>query len=985
METEQLNKTEQQNLQTAVSADKPGKSPSTIKKGKAKVSKSAKEPVVAKKKAAKPRAEVKHEAAAKKTVKAKAVKQAATAAATKIIFQLRFHTKPGQSLFVAGSHAVLGNGDIAHALPLQYLNEETWAATADINAASVPEQGIGYNYVLKMEDGSVIYDWGEDKKLTPELFTYKEVFISDSWNFAGYYDNAFYTEPFQNVLLKNNHTEVKTKEPKKFTHIFRIKAPLLKKGETICLLGDAEETGRWTAETPVLLSRKAGEDFHSVALDLAKIDFPLIYKYGIYDSVHKKFLQYEDGKNRVLFQAHAAAKNKISIINDGFIVLPDNTWKGAGVSIPVFSLRSKNSWGVGEFADIKLLVDWAEKTGLRLIQILPVNDTHATGTWSDSYPYAAISAFALHPMYINPDALASKKNKKILKAAKAERSALNEKDTVDYEAVNNLKWKLLKELYALQKKETFASAAFKDFYKKNRHWLEPYSAFCYYRDLYNTSDFNNWPANNIYNADDVTALFDSAKTADDVLLHCFVQYHLHVQLQEAAAYAHEHGVIIKGDIAIGIYRYGADAWQRPDLFNMHLQAGAPPDDFAVKGQNWGFPTYNWQKMEADGFAWWRQRFEQMSYYFDAFRIDHILGFFRIWSIPMHAVEGIMGHFEPCMPVHINEFNQRNIWFDYVRYTQPYITDQLLHDEVGDEAEHFKQTYLQPNGNGTYSLLEEYATQRKVEAHFAAFEATEHDNWVKQKLFDLISNIILFEAEGTNGQQFHFRFSVEATRSFQYLNQHTQNQLKELYVDYFFRRQDEFWKKEALKKLPALKRATNMLICGEDLGLVPGSVPEVMKDLGLLSLEIQRMPKQIGREFFHPSDAPYLSVVTPSTHDMSTIRGWWEEDRAKTQRFFNYQLGLWGEAPHSCEPWISRAVIVQHVYAPAMWSIFQMQDLLGISEGLRRPNPIEERINVPAIPRYYWRYRMHVLLEDLLNADEFNAELHGIMEASGRTA
>lgn len=990
---EQLNRDNNQPTPTAKKAKKAKAvteaKPSEIKKAAVQKKKAEEKPAPGK-------------APAKKAKKAKAVEKEATEVlpvtikekkskpvkkpavkTTKVIFQVRFYTKPGQSLFITGNHEIFGNGIIAEALPMQYLNEESWVASIDIAGSAVPAEGIHYNYILKDEEGSAVPDWGEDKKLTPDLFKYEEVLITDAWNFAGYYNNAFYTEPFQNVLLKNNFTEVKIKQPKKFTHILRIKAPLLKKDETVCLVGSAAETGAWDADQPVLLSRKPGEDFHSVALDLSTIDLPLIYKYGVYNTAHEQFVLYENGANRVLFHAHAAAKNKITIANDGFIHLPENNWKAAGVSIPVFSLRSKNSWGVGEFTDIKLLVDWAKKTGLHLIQILPVNDTNATGTWVDSYPYAGISAFALHPMYLNLDALVNKKNKKLLGEAQAERETLNAKDVVDYEGVQKLKRKLFLQIYELQKKETFSSAAFKTFYKANEHWLVPYAAFCYYRDLYKTADFNNWPANNTYNADEAKALFDSAKTADAVLVYCFVQFHLHVQLQDAAAYAHENGIIIKGDIPIGIYRYSADAWQHPELFHMELQAGAPPDDFAVKGQNWGFPTYNWERMEADHFAWWRQRFEQMSYYFDAFRIDHILGFFRIWSIPMHAVEGIMGHFEPCIPVHITEFHERGIWFDYNRYTKPFITDQVLHDMVGDEANYFKQNYLQPDGFGNYVLNEEVSTQRKVEEHFSSHQATEHDNRVKQKLFDLISNIILFEVEGSNGQQFHFRFSVDSTKSFQYLDWHTQNQLKELYVNYFFSRQDNFWRKEAMKKLPALKHSTNMLICGEDLGLVPGSVPEVMRQLGLLSLEIQRMPKQTDREFFHPDDAPYLSVVTPSTHDMSTIRGWWEEDRTKTQRFFNYELGQWGDAPYFCEAWVNRAVVLQHLYAPSMWSIFQLQDILGMNKQLRRLNPHEERINIPAIPKHYWRYRMHLFLEDLLEADEFTIELKGYIQACGR--
>jgi 4-alpha-glucanotransferase len=240
------------------------------------------------------------------------------------------------------------------------------------------------------------------------------VLITDAWNHAGYFENAFYTEPFQNVLLKKNYTAVKVKEPKNFTHIFRVKTPLLAKGQTVCLLGASKETSEWNEAAPILLSSKQGDLFYSVSLDLSHVDLPLVYKYGVYDTENKKFIRYEDGNNRLLYHAHAAAQNKITVINDGFVRLPSASWKGAGVSIPVFSLRSKEGWGVGKFGDLKLLVDWAKKTGLQLIQILPVNDTSATDTWADSYPYAAISAFALHPMYLNIHDVVTKANKHLL-------------------------------------------------------------------------------------------------------------------------------------------------------------------------------------------------------------------------------------------------------------------------------------------------------------------------------------------------------------------------------------------------------------------------------------------------------------------------------------------------------------------------------------------------------------------------------------------
>ncbi len=900
----------------------------------------------------------------------------------KITFQIKFHTNPGQSLYVTGNHTLLGNNNVENAFPLSYLNNEYWVGTLEIPVEQELSEDFFYNYILKNDNGTATIEWGEDKVIQPLTHKTKEILLIDSWNSSSYPENTFYTEPFQGVLLKENFTEVKSKAPQNATHIFKVKAPLLAKGQTLCITGSVAELGEWDIVSPILLSRKADEAWYTIELDLSNSTFPFAYKYGVFDINTNKFIRYEDGKNKVLYDN--ASPDKLTIVSDGFAILPFNTFKGAGVAIPVFSLRSERSFGVGEFTDLKLLVDWAKQVGLKLIQILPVNDTTATHTYTDSYPYAAISAFALHPLYLHLPAIVNKENQSLLMSLQEKQAELNNKSDVDYVSIMAAKWDLIKQIFPSQKKLTFNSPDFIAFFTENAHWLVPYAAFSYFREKYKTSDFNQWPTNQTFDAEQIKSIASSPlEDQDEVSMYYYVQYHLHLQLKDAASYAHENGIIVKGDIPIGIYRNSCDAWQEPHLFNMDMQAGAPPDDFAVKGQNWGFPTYNWQRMREDGFTWWKKRFKQMSYYFDAFRIDHILGFFRIWSIPVHSVEGIMGHFVPAVPVYINEFTERGISFDAERFARPYINDKILTEIFGNDKEDIISHFLDASTKTNFTLKPEFDTQRKVEAYFSSLEDIERNQKLKSGLFDLLSNVILFEAEGSAGKEFHLRIAMDTTTSFKHLDGHTQYQLQDLYVNYFYRRQDNFWMKEALLKLPELKRSTNMLICGEDLGMVPASVPGVMKELAILSLEIQRMPKDPTHEFFHPNDAPYLSVVTPSTHDMSTVRGWWEEDRAATQRFFNSELGQWGTAPYYCEPWINKIILMQHLYSPAMWSIFQLQDLLGISTPLRRENPHEERINIPAEPKHYWRYRMHLTLEQLMDESEFTSELKRYVVQSGR--
>ncbi len=896
----------------------------------------------------------------------------------KIHFKLNYFTQWGQNIAIMGSIPELSNNDPSKALYMNYEWKEDWLLDIDVQRDAPFE--LTYKYVLKDTNGLDVLEWGDDRTILVDPLKDEHVYCYDSWNPAGAVENVFMTSPFQNVLFKENHIPVPATTPKKYTHIFRVKAPTLKKGEALCVVGGSKELGDWASEKPVVMTNEdANWWVAKVNLSTAKVE-SVNYKYGVYDLEDQSLKYFEYGSDRKA--DIVTTKKSLVIVSDSFARIGSYDFKGAGVGIPVFSIRTKSSFGVGDFIDIKLMVDWAKKVGLKLIQVLPLNDTIGTHTAADVLPYAAISAFALSPLYLNlPKMGKLPADNPLNEAYKTKQKELNDLPLVEFLEIVNFKLAYSKALYLENKEKFLKNKSYLKFFKENKHWLVSYAAFCYLRDKNGTADHSKWGEYATFSEAKLERLTSPEQAHfDDIAVNYFIQYHLHLQLLEAAEYAHENGVILKGDIPIGVNRNSVDTWVAPDLYHMHMQAGAPPDMFAIKGQNWELPTYNWEKMEATGFDWWKKRFEQMGYYFDTFRIDHILGFFRIWQIPLHQEEGIMGYLNPSIPVHINEFGEKGVHFDYNRFCVPFITDAVLWEVFGDDANWVKTNCIDIIDGWILRLKPICNTQKKVMEMFDKNMITEKVKW---GLFDLISNVLFFEVEWSNGMMYYPRYGMQTTTSFRYLDNFTKNKIEELYVDYFYRRQDSFWKYSALKKLPAIKRSTNMMICGEDLGMMADCVTSVMNELGILSLEIQRAPKIDTIEFFHPADAKYLSVVTPSTHDMSTIRGWWEEDREVTQRFYNQQLGHWGEAPYFAEWWVCRDMIVQHLYSPAMWAIFQLQDLLSMSDTLRHQNPHEERINVPSNSKHSWRYRMHLTMEELLEQETFNKDLKNYIVQANR--
>ena len=628
------------------------------------------------------------------------------------------------------------------------------------------------------------------------------------------------------------------------------------------------------------------------------------------------------------------------------------------------------------------MIDWAVSTQQKVIQILPINDTTMTHEWTDSYPYNSISIYAFHPMYADIKQMGTLKDKSAAAKFNKKQKELNGLPAMDYEAVNQTKWEYFRLIFKQEGEKVLASGEFGEFFNANKEWLQPYAVFSYLRDAFQTPNFREWPRHSVYNAQDIEKMCrPESVDYPHIALYYYIQFHLHLQLVAATKYAREHGVVLKGDIPIGISRNSVEAWTEPYYFNLNGQAGAPPDDFSVNGQNWGFPTYNWDVMEKYGYRWWMKRLQKMSEYFDAYRIDHILGFFRIWEIPMHAVHGLLGQFIPSIPMSREEIESYGLPFRE-EYLIPYIHESFLGQVFGPHTDYVKQTFLLPAETpGVYHMKPEFTTQREVESFFAG-KNDENSLWIRDGLYTLISDV-LFVPDTKEKDKYHPRIGIQRDFIFRSLNEQEQNAFNRLYDQYYYHRHNEFWRQQAMKKLPQLTQSTRMLVCGEDLGMIPDCVSSVMNDLRILSLEIQRMPKNPMHEFGYLNEYPYRSVCTISTHDMSTLRGWWEEDYLQTQRYYNTMLGHYGTAPTVATPELCEEVVRNHLKSNSILCILSLQDWLSIDGKWRNPNVQEERINVPANPRNYWRYRMHLTLEQLMKAEELNDKIRELIKYTGR--
>ena len=889
----------------------------------------------------------------------------------KLFFHIQYHTTWGEYLC-----AIINNNKNS-TVQLSTRNGYDWSGDIEYTFDN-NETFITYRYAVFQDKSCKRKEIG----LIPHILCRESIqqvqsICHDSWRDLPQevyrYSSAFCDiQPPTPPILKNDY-------PKPFITLRAICPGVSERGCILGLSGNCERLGNWEYYAPVRMNKSHSNAWY-VTIDTTVLPNEFEYKFVTINPKTGMITDWEQGNNRKI--------SLPSISNGETLYLPEAEVffnlprpRIAGTAIPVFSLRSEGSCGSGDFGDLKVLIEWASETGQRVIQILPINDTTMSGKWTDSYPYSSISIYAFHPMYIDLRQLPKLNNEKELLRFEKERIKVNALAKMDYEKTNRIKNAYLKAVFKQEKENILSSEEFKEFFQNNKSWLVPYAAFCYLRDKYKTPDFSLWGKYATYNAQDIEKLCNPQnKSYNAISYFYFVQYELHLQLLEVSRHARKLGIILKGDIPIGISRTSVEAWTEPYYFNMNGQAGAPPDAFSTNGQNWGMPTYNWEMMEKDNYRWWEQRLRKMSEYFTAYRIDHILGFFRIWEIPFHSIQGLLGQFSPSLPMSKEEL--RSFGFDFNEsMTQPFINDTVLEKIFGEKADSIKQTFLQPTADRRYNLREEFNTQRKIETYFNSKQG-EQDKHIKEGLFHLINNV-LFVHDHKQPDLLHPRIAAQYNLAFSFLDKQQQEAFNLLHEHFYYHRHNEFWYTNAMKKLPILTQSTPMLACGEDLGMVPECVPWVMKQLQILSLEIQRMPKTYGEEFGNPSHYPFNSVCSIGTHDMSTLRGWWKENPQTTRHFYRNVLEHTDNVPGEATGSICEEVIRMHLQSTSMLCILTWQDWLSMDEQLRNADIDSERINIPSNPNHYWCWRMHITIEQLRKESGLNKKIRQLIKDAGR--
>ena len=638
-----------------------------------------------------------------------------------------------------------------------------------------------------------------------------------------------------------------------------------------------------------------------------------------------------------------------------------------GMAIPVGALRTSESCGIGEFLDLEPMADFCKKSSIDLIQLLPVNDT---GT--ESSPYSALSAFALHPVYIRLQAIpeAASFDKDIAEL----RAKYDSLPRFRYREIRDEKLEMLHRIFDINEKNIVNSPELSAWIQENP-WIAEYAVFMNLKRRNFDASWKTWDKMRTPTHAEIQDRWNSPNRRSEHLFFAWLQMRLDQQFSRAVAYCGKQGIAVKGDIPIMMNEDSCDAWANPEFFRDDLRAGSPPDGPNPLGQNWGFPIYNWENLKADGYSWWKQRLAHSARYYSAYRIDHILGFFRIWAIPYGEGSGFLGWTCPHAPVTAAELAERGFTGDRLRWIcEPHVPTRTI-EAVNN------YDYL-----GTHGILNKLMNRIGNEELWLFKSEIHHENdicnvpmpdAVRAELVKAWRNrMMLVTGRDDKGKALYSPvWTFRESTAWQSLGGDEKNSLEELFREKS-RQNEILWKNQAEELLGTLTSSVNMLACAEDLGTIPESVPEVLGKLGILGLKVIRWERhwdRQGQPFKNIAEYPGLSVATSSVHDSSTLRGWWEQENG-AQDF----LACWNPEQAGCPP--GSTDLFRTRYSPEVAAfvlrtmagtsssvlVIPMQDFLSLSKDYYAANPTDERINVPgSVSSFNWTYRLPETVENLI--------------------
>ncbi|KAK8871028.1 4-alpha-glucanotransferase dpe2 [Tritrichomonas musculus] len=959
-------------------------------------------------------------------------------------FHVKCSTEFGQQLYLSGNVSQLGEWDPDSAIQLFYEgNLNYWTCHAKF-PLSEKSRTIEYKYFISYGGKKIEWEPSDTHKIfigavaSPALLE-----IEDEFRWQDKSLIALTRSPFTNVINKRgmhhfninaehneknttiiNESEINTtKKPGKLYpneakpgHVnirFNAFCPNVRKNQKLVIIGNCEQLGKWKLENAAEMN-----DYYFPLwiydFTLERSLFPLEYKFVIVSdedivdnddeeeeiegkkenssNIHKKTFWeskpsrfYSGITSNVITNDYPAT----CIINNWLVNPNPELFKGFGIYCPLFGLRSDDSCGIGQYTDIKGLVDVCNQIGSSIIRILPIFDTTNKGDWDDSNPYKQISSFALHPIYINLLQVVDNLPKDIYNDIQNAKWIFEQKPTVDYPTVYQYKIKTLHRIYEDSVKyELNNNIEFARFVDQELEWLRPYALFTLLRDKYGTIDFHSWPNHSTITRREINS--QCAKHEEELKFIYWVQYICDKQYKEALSYSIEHGVALHSDFLMNINYNSVDTWTWPDYFRLNMCSGAPPNESFIDGKNWGYPTYDWDAMEKDNFHWLELRLRRMSDLFQFLSVDHIIEFFRSWEIPRDScIRGILGHFNPSSPVDKAELDSRGL-FDLDRYLHPYVRWHLLVQQFGEEAENISKKFFIPKHFDTrddyFTFKTEFNTEKKIEK--ALIQLIPNDlrkrSHYQKALFDLLSNVMLIHDSERPGC-YHVRSNMTYTSSWIELQEPSRGRMKELYEYFVFKRQSDVWLSKAKEKLDFFNDANQMLICAEDFDQKTDQIAQYIKDYGFLSFHVQRISQEKSELFDDISKCNYMSICCSSTHNMMPYREWWEDQNENNivRDFWKTQVKIDSQIPYRCQPWVLETIIKQHLNSKSMIALFLLQDLTDLVQNLRNKNPNDERINNPSDPNHHWRYRYPFSINEMKNCQEFTLKVRDLAEKSNR--